>query len=471
VEVFRLGWYGGTGRRLLACLPSCSADEQGAAEQTPAFDPTTGYLNAGWPVTDTIEVGQGWVSGYYVADLLLTSGPSAGMVRWVPFVVREPPSEYSAIVVIAAVNTWQAYNRWGGMSLYKDPAGTNCAGTCTHLSFDRPYDIKTQNLGDYEVPLVHFLEEHGYDVSYTTDVDVDRDPAELLRHRLVIVAGHDEYWTKAIRDAFDRARALGTNLAFLGADIGYWQMRYADNRRTIVEYRSPTLDPETDPALKSIRFRSLTPPRPECRLEGVEYAEGGGQAESIGGPFDYSVNPAALSDPWFANTGFTASSRLKGLVGYEWDQVIPGCQRVAPTVLFQYQGPPTGADAVRFTAGSGARIFSAGTLNFTHGLDDYGTNPPGDPRLERFMQNALTDLLKPAAPTRVETTRQNAHIVTIRVLRHPDPRVTAALVYRGRKLICATRTFNCTDRRATGSHTYAAVLRDRWTLSEPIDAN
>jgi hypothetical protein len=468
LKVFRLGWYGGTGRRLLECLPSCSGDEQGVVELTPAFDPTTGYLNAGWPVTDRIDVGRVWVSGYYVADLLLTNGPSAGMVRWVPFVVREPPSEHSAILVMAAVNTWQAYNRWGGMSLYKNPAGTNCAGTCTHVSFDRPYDVRTQNLGDYEVPLAHFLEEHGYDVSYTTDADVDRDPSELLRHRLVIVAGHNEYWTKTMRDAFDRARALGTNLAFLGADIGYWQIRYADDRRTIVEYRSPTLDPETDPALKTTRFRSLTPPQPECQLEGVEYAEGSGQAESIGGPFDYTVNPAALNDPWFTNTGFTASSILKGLVGYEWDQVIPGCQGIAPTVLFQYQGRPTAADAVRFTAASGARVFSAGTLNFTHGLNDYGTSPTGDPRLERFMQNALTDLLTPAPATSLQITRQNAHTVTIRVLRHPDPRITAALVYRERKLICTTTTFTCTDRHATRVQVYAAVLRDRWNQSDPV---
>jgi hypothetical protein len=441
------------------------------AQQTPGFDSATGYLNAGWPVTDTIDVGSGWVSGYFVADLLLTSGPFAGDVRGVPFIVREPPWEHSAILVQAAVNTWQAYNRWGGMSLYKNPAGKSCKGVCTHVSFDRPYDTKTQNMWNYEVPLVHFLEQHGYDVSYTTDVDSDINPGELLGHRLVIVAGHDEYWTKTIRDAFDRARALGTNLAFLGADIGYWQMRYQDDHRTIVEYRSPTLDPEPDPALKTIRFRSLTPARPECELEGVEYAEGGGQAESIGGPYDYSANPAALSDPWFANTGFTASSILRGLVGYEWDQVVPGCQRVAPTVLFQYQRPPTGADAVRFTAASGARVFSAGTLNFTHGLDDSGANATGDPRLERFVQNTLADLLKPAPPITVQITRLNAHTATIRVLRHPDPRVTAALVYRGRKLICTTMTFTCTDRHATRAQAYAVVLRDRWGLSRPISTH
>ncbi len=468
VDVFRIGWYGGAGRRLLACLPSCTGDEQGAARQTPAFDPATGYLRAGWPVTDTIKIGRGWVSGYYVADLVLTTGPLAGDARWVPFIIREPPWQHSAILVQAAVNTWQAYNRWGGMSLYKDPTGHGCTGTCTHVSFDRPYDDSTPNLWDYEIPLVHFLEEHGDDVSYTADVDTDADPGELLHHRLVIVAGHDEYWTKTMRDAFDRAQALGTNLAFLGADSGYWQMRYEDNRRTIVEYRSSRLDPEQDPALKTIRFRSLTPPRPECQLEGVQYSEGGGGPESIGGPFDYSVNPAAVTDPWFAGTGFMAASTLPELVGYEWDKVVPGCQRTSPTVLFQYQGPPIGADAVRFTAASGARVFSAGSLNFTHGLDDYGAKPTGDARLERFMTNALTDLLKPAPATGVTIVRSNSHTATIRIERHLDPRVSAALVYRGRRLVCVTTSFVCTDHHSTPTRWYAVVLRDDWGLSTPI---
>jgi hypothetical protein len=61
-----------------------------AALVQPAFDPATGYLDAGWPVTDTIRVGSGWVSGYYLADLVLTSGPFAGKAGWVPFIVREP---------------------------------------------------------------------------------------------------------------------------------------------------------------------------------------------------------------------------------------------------------------------------------------------------------------------------------------------------------------------------------------------
>ncbi len=481
VDVYRLGWYGGSGGRLVACLPGCDADEQGSARPIPAPQPGTGYLAAGWPVTDSLRVSGDWVSGYYLAVLRLTTGPQAGRGAWVPFVVRASDQTASAILVQASVNTWQAYNRWGGFSLYRGPSGESCHAACSRVSFDRPYDQATPNFWDYELPLVHFLEQHGYDVSYTTDVDTDRDPGELLRHRLVVVAGHDEYWTKRMRDGFEAARDAGTNLAFLGANIGYWQIRYADNRRTIVEYRVASRDPEPNPALKTVRFRSLDPPRPECELLGVQYY--GDRNESIGGPFDYAVDPAALADPWLAGTGFDARSTLPGLVGYEWDVVTPGCPTPPLTVLFRYRGEPADADAVRYRAASGARVFSAGSLNFTHGLDEfvYGGHrkASGDPRLERFVQNMLADQLRPAPASRIRLRRQPAGVRVV-VRAHADPRVLDVRVYRGPatdpyrgRLVCVlspAERASCLDRRAPQGTAlrYAAVVRDPWGTSVPL---
>lgn len=481
VEIYRLGWYGGAGGRLLACIPaSCAADEQGRAQTigAPAAD---GYLDAGWPVTDSVRVPGNWVSGYFLAVLRLTGGPAAGTAAWVPFVVRAPASQQSRILVQAAVNTWQAYNRWGGTSLYKFANGESCKGVCTRVSFDRPYDPATPNFWEFELPLVHFLEESGYDVSYTTDVDTDRDPGELLRHRLVIVAGHDEYWTKAMRDGFDEARSLGTNLAFMGANIGYWQMRYANNRRTIVEYRLRGLDPEPNPALKTVRFRDLVPPRPECELEGVEYVRS--EAESFGSLHGFTVVAAALANPWFTGAGFTAASFLPGLVGYEWDTVQPGCRTPPLTVLFRFAGPPA-ADAVRFTAPSGALVFSAGSLSFAKGLDDFrhhpDTPPTGDPRLEAFVRNAFADMQRPPGPLAVRIT--DRHSLTVDVRRTPDPRIEAMLVYRapvrnplakgsrGLHLVCRTLADRCVDSGAPRRRLvrYVVVVRDRWTTSVPV---
>ena len=111
----------------------------------------------------------------------------------------------------------------------------------------------------WEIQLVRFLEREGYDVSYQTDVDTDLDGSSLLRHRLVMVAGHDEYWSGAMRDAFDAALAAGTNLAFMGSNDGYWQVKYADGDRTIVSAKSLS-DPNPVLAQKTAMFREIGGP-------------------------------------------------------------------------------------------------------------------------------------------------------------------------------------------------------------------
>ena len=344
IEIYRLGWYGGAGGRLLACLPTCTSDKAGVAQPVPPFDPVTGLLDAGWPVTDTITVPDSWVSGYYLADLVLTSRPGERVGSRVPFVVRAPAGEKSQILIQVPVNTWEAYNAWGGRSLYiPDQSGINN----NHVSFERPFDQTPFARGSqmqWELPLIHFLERGGYDVSYQADSDTDADPGTLLEHRLVIVAGHSEYWTKDMRDGFERARDLGTNLAFLGADQSYWQIDYADaNRNVLVEYRNPALDPEPDPSLKTTRFRKLVPPWPECSLLGNQFADRPGpwgDGASIGSEFDFTVTAAATADPWFAGTGFMPGDTLHHLVGGEWNAIVPGCQTSQLTVLFHYQGQP-----------------------------------------------------------------------------------------------------------------------------------
>jgi hypothetical protein len=378
------------------------------------------------------------------------------------------------------VNTWQAYNSWGGKSLYPF-----VSAAAVKVSFDRPYDWHLpggQALADWELPFVRFVEREGYDVSYQTDVDTDRAPRSLLRHRLVVALGHGEYWTSRMRTAFDTARELSTNLAFLGANIGYWQVRYENDGRTLVAYKSKEYDPEPDPALKTWLFRDLTPPRAECMLLGIQHQ---------GGPLtwpraDYEVERASLKDPWFAGTGFTATSKVVGVVSVEHDEIPTGntaawsCNNNL-TVLFQHQGPEFGesAQAVRYVHPSGARVFSAGSLEFVWGLDGYrvgaeGRKTPVDTRLQRFMRNALADLQRPAHPLAVDATARGAR-VTVRVDRARDPRVGFVLVARkattrkfavggkGVRLVCRTLRATCSDTPGRpGVYRYGAVVVDRW---------
>ena len=394
IEIYRLGWYQGLGGRLMDCIPSCSGSKPGFARRYPTPDPVTGLATASWPVTDRIQVGQRWTSGYYELKLTLTAGPAAGKSFGIPLIVRRLPSQrQSATLVQASVNTWQAYNNWGGKSLY-DYNSTGGQGA-VKVSFDRPYahGIRHQGPLDWEYELARFLERHGYDVSYTTDVDTAQHPEGLRSHRLVIANGHDEYWSKTMRDAFGDARSHAVNLGFFGADIADWQIRYADQRRTIIEYRDAARDPVSDPSLKTTQFRYLDPPRPQCRLSGIMW-------QQTNGTHAYRPVPAALSHPWFTGTNLTANSTVAGAVGYEADSIAPGCTpATAPgselTALFHYDGVPDGtgdADAVTYTAPSGARILSTGSLNWNRVLDDYVTPGSEDPRVQRFMRNALSDL-------------------------------------------------------------------------------
>ena len=480
VEIFRLGWYSGAGARLVSCLPGCGAFRSGQAYGAPPPAPGTGELRLSWPVTDTVLVPVDWVSGYYLARLVPSNGDAPGTV---PFVVRETGDRPSPILVEVPVNTWQAYNAWGGKSLY-DFNSTDGV-PANRVSFDRPYLWSapgSQAVSGWELPVVRFLEREGYDVSYATDVDVDRDPSLLLRHRLVLVNGHGEYWTKSIRDAFDAALASATNVAFLGANIGYWQVRFENDGRTMVGYKTAP-DPEPDPSLDTRLFRELMPPRPECALLGVQHYTG-----SYDWPrADFQVG--AADDPWFAGTGLTGTSVVVGVVSREHDQIPAGSPVGAScglnvTVLLHHEGVNdlVRAEAVRYTAPSGARVFSSGSLELGWALDAFrsrgeGTETPVDPRVQAFVRNMLGDLQIPAAPSRV-TARRLARSTRVTVS-SGDPRIDSFLVYRHRgsapfapgqagvARICASRSSICLDRArpVAGLYRYAAVAVDPWGRS------
>ena len=97
-------------------------------------------------------------------------------------------------------------------------------------------------------------------MSYATSYDLAVDPASLLDHKLVVSVGHDEYWTHEMRANLQGALSGGVSVAFLGGNDMYWQARYEDGGRTLVEYRTAALDPQSDPSLKTTLFRELVPP-------------------------------------------------------------------------------------------------------------------------------------------------------------------------------------------------------------------
>lgn len=402
ILVYRVGFYGGVGARRVACLPSCDGAAEGREQSIPPASPE-GLVHAGWPVSQQLQVAADWVSGYYFAHFQLASGPYVGRVTTTWFLVRETPgARKAAILVQASPTTWQAYNGWGGGSLYEfnSPAGRRAA----KVAFDRPYEQPLEQRPEsLEVPLVRFLERNGYDVAYQADVDTARYPESLVGRKIVAVAGHSEYWSKGMRDSFEAARDAGVDLAFFGANAAYWQIRYEDDFRTIVGYKNPAWDPETDPALETDLFRALAPPRHECALMGIQHAGGTLQWPTDG---DYTVTEEATRDPWLRRAGLAAGDTLRGVVSREVD-TIPGNQSAESscgnrlTVLFHRElgtAESGDADAVRFTAPSGAKVFASGSHQFVWGLEDVPEvermrHGIVDARLQAFVRTMLDDMI------------------------------------------------------------------------------
>jgi hypothetical protein len=408
ILVYRVGWYGGIGARLHACIPSCDGNAYAVTQPVRSADPE-GLVHAGWKPSQTLTIPSDWVSGYYVVHYLLTNGPLAGnsSVSW--FILREGQGRRAPLLVQAGVSTWQAYNGWGGGSLYpfNSPDGRRAA----KVAFDRPVERQSlRRAFEWDAPLVMFLERSGYDMAYQADLDTARDPSTLEGRRAIAIAGHNEYWAKAVRDGFERARAAGTSLAFFGANAAYWQVRYDDDFRTLVGYKSAAWDPETDPLLETDLFRALVPPRYECGLIGIQH-QGGDLVWAAHG--DYTVPAGAKDDPWLRAADLAPGDVVAGVVSREVD-TIPGSVSAADscgnrlTVLFHRElgGDTRGnADAVRYTAPSGARVFASGSHEFAWGLAEVpGTTeiPRGlvDARLQRFVRAMLDDMLaRPRPPS------------------------------------------------------------------------
>ena len=481
IVVYRLGWYGGTGAREVACLPTCDLDEQGHV-QTGADPITVEPQRANWSVTDVLHTDPHWTSGYYLVEAVATNTSNIGRIGATYFVLHQPTTAPpTQILVQVPVNTWEAYNNWGGRSLYNFPGPR-----AYRVSFERPFGDQAQSPLWWEYQLVRFFEREGYDVSYQTDIDTDANPSSLLQHRLVIDAGHDEYWTLAMRNAFDAAAAGGTNLAFMGSNDSYWNVKYEDGGQTIFTYKS-TYDPNPDPTQKTAMFREIG--RPECALEGVNNVS----VTVLDHALDYTVTNDGATDPWLAHTGLSSGSSLVGIVGREHDELNTsgvGCVHPGLKVLFHYDGGgiDQNGDAVRFTAPSGARIFASGAMQFSWALDDWRTdgsigppNPitpwrgiPADPRVQQFVRNMLDDLTRPQPPARVYRAA-DPNGIRIRTGWPADPRIVSRLIYRLHnsdppQLVCSGKV-PCIVQRATvpGTYIYEAMYVDAWGgVSAPV---
>jgi hypothetical protein len=364
VAAYRIGWYGGVGARLVwQSTPLKAAHHATTFSGAPLYMP-----EAEWPVSLKIKITTAFTPGYYVFEV--RPATAAGGGEAIPFVVRDDSgpsrSGTSPLLFQASVLTYQAYNGFGGYSTYEGSHGTtNLSDRSRAASFDRPYQGSGYECPFlYDIPLVTEMEARGFDVDYTTDIDVDQRPSQVAAHKALIVGGHSEYWTERMYDAAVAARDKGTNLAFFGANTVYWHARLDSSPsgpdRRMVVYRFASEDPlaKSDPPEATVEWRQAPLNRPEQALVGADYNSFG----TFNGAFRV-LDPTS----WiFAGTHLEAGDELPNSVNGEFDTVRVG-QPATPSDIdviaaapVMLMGKPTEATMSYYTASSGAGVFSAG---------------------------------------------------------------------------------------------------------------
>jgi len=416
IAIYRMGWYHGTGGREVLVSQRLPARPQPPCTHRAA----TGLTECGWHPTLSFAIPSALPSGVYIAKLSAATGVSDCL-----FVVRA--SRPQPVVAQLPTSTYEAYNAWGGDSLYAGGQPVKLTGSTQgiEVSYDRPYDSVT-GAGQFfarDVAMVRFLERYAYPVSYTTSESVDQDPGQLTGHRAVIDFGHSEYWSARQAQAFTSAVHAGTSLLFFGSDTLAWRVRYApasvaasqhgEPDHSIVAYkefaaRDPHRAdrtgafPDRGAALAGSAYRGCITPR---------LAQPGPPTYRY-----YAWTPApALKPAWlFAGTTITAATRIPGIVGYELDQrtssTAPATTLVgggvAPCMSQGHvePGEPTPgpgddrADTTLTTTPSGAIVFDAGTLGWELGLEPVPSASPDaprapDPRVVQMTRNLLAHVL------------------------------------------------------------------------------
>jgi hypothetical protein len=425
IDIYRLGYYLGQGARLVASiLPSATLPQ---AQPPCLTNSSTGLTDCGnWGVSASWAIPSTAVSGVYSAKL---TRQDTGEASLIVFVIRND-SSHSDIFVQTSDLTWQAYNEYGGSSLYSGPTIR-----AFKVSYNRPLTLPGMNTSFFtsEYPMLRWLEANSYDVSYLAGVDTDRSGALIKQHKIFMSVGHDEYWSGGQRANVEAARSAGVNLAFFSGDEIYWKTRWESSidgsntpYRTLVCYKetlaSAVIDPADPPTWTGLwRDSRFSPPadggRPENALSGTLLGVNETRNDSIMVPqadgamrFWRNTSVAALGP------GQTATLPA-GVLGYEWDVdtdngfrpagLIPlSTTTLAVPNCILYTGDFTSNDGYSigsctathqltlYRAPSGALVFGAGTVQWSWGLDATHAIPgtPSDISMQQATVNLLADM-------------------------------------------------------------------------------
>ncbi|MEO5632620.1 N,N-dimethylformamidase beta subunit family domain-containing protein [Gaiella sp.] len=330
------------------------------------------------PVTITVQCG-GWPPGVYAAQLTAADGRTG----FAPFVLRAAETELRRQLVVMPTNTWQAYNFYD-----RDGDGwgdTWYAGGSPPVDLARPYRDRgvPPRFKTYDRAFLRWLARTGRTPDFAADDDLETfATGDDLRARydLVVFPGHSEYMTTHAYDVIERYRDLGGRLVFLSANNFFWK----------VESDGSTL--------RRVKlWREVG--RPEARLLGVQYrANDDGRRQG-----SYTV-VAAEAAPWlFDKTGLVTGSTFGEAVGgygIEIDMATPDSPpgTIVLARVVDLFGPGLSGEMTYYETEAGARVFSAGTLDF----GGSSTFWPTSRLLTNLWNHMLADVIppptEPAAP-------------------------------------------------------------------------
>jgi hypothetical protein len=360
-----------------------------------------------WPTVAELNIPTEWPSGLYIARVAAIS--NAANTLDIPFVVRASnPGSQSTTLLFISDTTYNAYNFWGGRSLYgfrsqgvgvwsygsnfgsaSSPPDSHQFPRAFRVAFARPYsdEIGFPKWQQWEVPLLRWLARQGIAVEVCTATDLHKAQANhtglLENYRLLVSVGHDEYWSKEMRDNVEAYTAAGGNVVFLSANVCWFQVRFdLDGARQIC-YKDARFDPynPSHSDLVTVNWYDYPVCRAETAVTGVSYF-GTSDAETV-----YHV----LQPDHWAFAGLDSASKVlfglyivdgdetpRTVVGYETDKYqSPQSNHCLPSSPSNFQClaevpslvDPTSPTATMgtFTNGKG-QVFTVGTMNWALGL-------------------------------------------------------------------------------------------------------
>src|ERR1700759_4398172 len=169
VTAYRLGWYQGIGARKVWQSGALHGHAQASLE----VDTATNTVRTSWDPVLTVPTDD-WPPGSY----LLLLDADSGAQRYVPVTIRSA-STAGKVVIKNCVETWQAYNTWGGYDLYKGPQGAYADRSRVGRLYRPSNDTGASMFPTYKRNPIKLAGHLGLQLAYVTSMDLATDPGLL----------------------------------------------------------------------------------------------------------------------------------------------------------------------------------------------------------------------------------------------------------------------------------------------------